>query len=148
VSSVAFDDRFSAECPRKKLSTAYEICTKGHNHVLRCLIFAFTTSTHLYGASDAYAKQLEAGRDLARLIGGKGKADGVGQLVLGLWYAEKLKGSSREVSPGHHADLAEHHRRENHPNEHAIAKADQQRHIARLSQRKDEVKSIPCNTTD
>ena len=37
-------------------------------------------------------KQLETGRDLAHLMGGKERPDGVGQLALGLWFAEKLKG--------------------------------------------------------
>ena len=41
---------------------------------------------------DKTLRQLEAGRDLARLFGGKDRSDGVGQLALGLWFAEKLKG--------------------------------------------------------
>jgi hypothetical protein len=77
---------------RKKLSAAYEISQRANNNILRCLIFAFTTSVHLYGAIDKTLRQLEAGRELARLFGGKDRSDGVGQLALGLWFAEKLKG--------------------------------------------------------
>lgn len=77
---------------RKKLSNAYSQTRKANNNVLRCLIFAFTTSSHLYGAIDALLDQLETGRHMASLMGGKDRSDGVGQLVLGLWFTEKLKG--------------------------------------------------------
>ena len=77
---------------RKRLTSAYELCQTANNNILRCLIFAFTTSVHLFGAADKMLRQLETGRDLAKLMGGKDRVDGVGQLALGLWFAEKIKG--------------------------------------------------------
>lgn len=68
------------------------MCQRANNNVFRCLIFAFTTSVHLYGAADKMLRQLETGRELAKLMGGKDRPDGVGQLALGLWFTEKLKG--------------------------------------------------------
>ncbi|WWC59919.1 uncharacterized protein I303_102481 [Kwoniella dejecticola CBS 10117] len=76
---------------KKKLSTAYEICSKSNNNVLRLLIFAFTTSTHHYGGRERMFRQLIAGRDLAKLMGGRDRPDGVGQVVLGLWFNYRLK---------------------------------------------------------
>lgn len=61
---------------------------------MKCLIFAFTTSTHHYGPANKIRRQLETGRDLAKLMGGLDQPDGVGQLALGLWFSEKLKGES------------------------------------------------------
>ncbi|ORX36451.1 hypothetical protein BD324DRAFT_580804 [Kockovaella imperatae] len=98
---------------KKKLSNAYEVSQRANNNVLRCLIFAFTTSVHLYGTADRTIRQLETGRELARLMGGRDRPDGVGQLALGLWFAQKLK---------------VHHRREGNMEAHAAAKADQERH--------------------
>jgi hypothetical protein len=76
---------------RKKLSTAYDICQRSNNNVLRALIFAFTTSTHLTGSEERVLKQLETGREIAMLMGGKEREDRVGQLALGLWFSIKLK---------------------------------------------------------
>ena len=39
-------------------------------------------------------RQLETGRDISMLLGGKDRADEVGQTVLGLWFAVKLTGQS------------------------------------------------------
>lgn len=69
-----------------------------NNNILRCLIFAFTTSSHLYGAIEALVDQLEAGRHMVSLMGGKERPDGIGQLVLGLWFTEKLKGECISAS--------------------------------------------------
>ncbi|WVR04107.1 hypothetical protein IAU60_001106 [Kwoniella sp. DSM 27419] len=79
---------------KKQLSSAYEITQKSNNNVLRLLIFAFTTSTHHYGGRDRMFRQLETGRDLSRLLGGQNRPDGVGQAVLGVWFALKLKDSA------------------------------------------------------
>ncbi|WWD16802.1 hypothetical protein CI109_101234 [Kwoniella shandongensis] len=81
---------------KKQLSTAYEISGKANNNVLRLLIFAFTTSTHHYGNRERMFRQLETGRDIARLLGGKDRPDGVGQTILGLWFAYRLKEFNRQ----------------------------------------------------
>ncbi|KAK8861295.1 hypothetical protein IAR55_002114 [Kwoniella newhampshirensis] len=81
---------------KKQLSTAYEISQRTNNNVLRLLIFAFTTSTHHYGGRERMLRQLETGRDISRLLGGKDRADGVGQTVLGLWFAYRLKEFNRQ----------------------------------------------------
>lgn len=78
---------------RHKITLAYDLASKANNNVLRTLIFAFTTSTHLTGTQDKILKQLETGREIAWLMGGKDRDDGVGQVALGLWFAVKLKGS-------------------------------------------------------
>ncbi|OCF42525.1 hypothetical protein I317_03641 [Kwoniella heveanensis CBS 569] len=88
LASLTDENRVSS---KKSLSTAYEITMKANNNVLRLLIFAFTTSTHHYGARDRQFRQLETGRELARLMGGKDKADGVGSVILGIWFALRLK---------------------------------------------------------
>lgn len=77
---------------RKELSIAYEVSQRSNNNVLRILIFAFTTSVHHFGTSERMLRQLETGRDIACLLGGKDRDDGVGQTVLGLWFAVKLRG--------------------------------------------------------
>ena len=115
---------------RKRLTTAYNISKDANNNVLRSMIFAFTTSVHLYGAGEKQLQQLETGQELAKLMGGKDAEDGVGQLALGLWFAEKLR---------------EYHRREGNAEAHAAAKASQQRHIRRLELQKGQVGSIPSN---
>ncbi|WWC87569.1 uncharacterized protein L201_002459 [Kwoniella dendrophila CBS 6074] len=76
---------------KKQLSTAYEISVKSNNNILRLLIFAFTTSTHHYGGRDRMYRQLETGKELAKLMGGRDRQDGVGQVVLGIWFAYRLK---------------------------------------------------------
>ncbi|KLT39373.1 hypothetical protein CC85DRAFT_251330 [Cutaneotrichosporon oleaginosum] len=77
---------------KRKLTFAYEVCRRGKLNVLYALIFAFTTAQHLFGDRDRQLKQLESGRDIARLLGGKDRADGCGLLPLGLWYNTKLRG--------------------------------------------------------
>lgn len=37
-------------------------------------------------------RQLETGRDISKMLGGKDRDDGVGQVVLGMWFARRLKG--------------------------------------------------------
>ncbi|BEI80128.1 hypothetical protein CcaverHIS002_0106570 [Cutaneotrichosporon cavernicola] len=76
---------------KRKLTFSYEVCRKGKLNILYALIFAFTTAQHLFGDRDRQLKQLESGRDIARLLGGKDRADGCGQLPLGLWYSTKLR---------------------------------------------------------
>jgi hypothetical protein len=71
---------------------AYEICRKGNHNMLYCLIFAFTTGAHMYGDRERQLKQLDTGRHVANLLGGRDRPDGIGQPILGLWYAVKLKG--------------------------------------------------------
>lgn len=63
------------------------------------MIFAFTSSTHVYGDRERLLKLIEAGATLAHLLGGRDRPDGVGQAVLGLWFAVKLRG---ELRPGPH----------------------------------------------
>lgn len=79
---------------RRKLTFAYECCRSGKLHVLYALIFAFTTAQHMFGDRERQLKQLESGREIAHLLGGKDRADGVGQLPLGMWYNNKLRGQS------------------------------------------------------
>ncbi|RSH94344.1 hypothetical protein EHS25_004147 [Saitozyma podzolica] len=76
---------------KKKLSAAYDICHRSGNNILRALVFAFTTSTHLTGSEDRILKQLETGREIAAQMGGKDREDGVGLVALGLWFGVKLK---------------------------------------------------------
>ncbi|WWC98854.1 hypothetical protein V866_005747 [Kwoniella sp. B9012] len=76
---------------KKQLSNAYEISVRSNNNILRLLIFAFTTSTHHYGGRERMYRQLETGKELAKLMGGKDRPDGVGQVILGLWFAYRLK---------------------------------------------------------
>jgi hypothetical protein len=71
------------------------------------MTFAFTTSPQWYGPTERVRSQLETGRDIARLMGGKDREDGVGQVSLGIWFAYKLKGElvsdiadCRNASPG------------------------------------------------
>jgi hypothetical protein len=59
--------------------------------VLYSLIFAFTTAQHLFGDRERQLKQLESGRDVARLLGGKDREDSCGLLPVGLWYNVKLR---------------------------------------------------------
>ncbi|TXT11000.1 hypothetical protein VHUM_01751 [Vanrija humicola] len=77
---------------KRFLSNAYELARKGNLNVLHCLIFAFTTGAHVYGDSERQLKQLESGRSIAQMLGGMDRADNVGQTILGLWYAVKLRG--------------------------------------------------------
>ncbi|ORY27685.1 hypothetical protein BCR39DRAFT_537919 [Naematelia encephala] len=116
LSSLVDPNRASS---KKQLAHAYELATRAKHEILRCLIFAFTTSTHLYGEEDKTLKQLETGRDLAMLLGGKDREDGVGQMLLGLWFAYKLK---------------EHHRRAGHTQEMMAAKERIATHIRRLEE--------------
>jgi hypothetical protein len=39
-------------------------------------------------------RQLETGRDISMLLGGKDREDGIGQTVLGLWFAVNLRSAS------------------------------------------------------
>ncbi|ODN98018.1 hypothetical protein I350_07660 [Cryptococcus amylolentus CBS 6273] len=88
LASMTDDNRVNS---KKKLSTAYEISQKANNHILRLLIFAYTTSTHHYGGRQRMQRQLETGKDIAKMLGGKDRPDGVGQVVLGWWFARRLK---------------------------------------------------------
>ncbi|OCF58359.1 hypothetical protein L486_04392 [Kwoniella mangroviensis CBS 10435] len=76
---------------KKQLSNAYEISVRSNNNILRLLIFAFTTSTHHYGGRERMYRQLETGKELAKLMGGKDRPDSVGQVILGLWFAYRIK---------------------------------------------------------
>lgn len=76
---------------RKKLTQAYELCQRSSNLPLKCLMFAFTTSVHLFGPVERTVKQLETGRAIAKSMGGKDREDGVGQASLGQFFAVKLK---------------------------------------------------------
>ncbi|WVW79689.1 hypothetical protein I302_101659 [Kwoniella bestiolae CBS 10118] len=91
---------------KKQLSNAYEISVQSNNNILRLLIFAFTTSTHHYGGRDRMYRQLEAGKEVAKLMGGKDRADGVGQVLLGLWFAYRLKEYYRQEGDQERAGLA------------------------------------------
>ena len=62
--------------------------------MLRALIFAFTSSTLLTGSDERVAKQLETGMEISSLLGGKDRPDRVGQAVLGLWFAYRLRSES------------------------------------------------------
>ncbi|WVQ83509.1 hypothetical protein IAT38_005650 [Cryptococcus sp. DSM 104549] len=93
LASLTDENRVSS---KKKLSTAYEISQKANNNILRLLIFAFTTSTHHYGGRERMFRQLETGRDIARMLGGKDREDGVGQIILGMWFAMRLKDFNRQ----------------------------------------------------
>ncbi|WVF66742.1 hypothetical protein IAT40_001484 [Kwoniella sp. CBS 6097] len=93
LASLADENTVSS---KKSLSASYEITNGSNNNTLRLLIFAFTTSTHHYGGRDRMFRQLETGRDLARLMGGKDREDGVGSIILGLWFALKLKNHFRQ----------------------------------------------------
>lgn len=86
----------TADVDRKKLSAAYDICHRSGNNILRALVFAFTTSTHLTGSEDRILKQLETGREIAAQMGGKDREDGVGLVALGLWFGVKLKREWRQ----------------------------------------------------
>ncbi|WVQ94355.1 hypothetical protein IAU59_001434 [Kwoniella sp. CBS 9459] len=93
LASLTDENRVSS---KKSLSAAYEITRESNNNVLRLLIFAFTTSTHHYGGRERMFRQLETGRDLAKLMGGKDREDGVGSVILGLWFALHLKDHFRQ----------------------------------------------------
>nr|ODO02711.1 hypothetical protein L204_01450 [Cryptococcus depauperatus CBS 7855] len=104
---------------KKELSTAYELSQKSNNNILRLLIFAFTTSTHHYGGRERMLRQLETGIEISRMVGGKDRPDGVGQIVLGLWFARRLKEFWRQE--GQHQGVS-------------AAKESIQRHLARLDE--------------
>ncbi|WVN85468.1 uncharacterized protein L203_100614 [Cryptococcus depauperatus CBS 7841] len=104
---------------KKELSTAYELSQKSNNNILRLLIFAFTTSTHHYGGRERMLRQLETGIEISRMVGGKDRPDGVGQIVLGLWFARRLKEFWRQE--GQHQGVN-------------AAKESIQRHLARLDE--------------
>ncbi|GMK54396.1 hypothetical protein CspeluHIS016_0109820 [Cutaneotrichosporon spelunceum] len=102
---------------KRKLTFSYEICRKGKLNILYALIFAFTTAQHLFGDRERQLKQLESGRDIARLLGGKDRADCCGQLPLGLWYSIKLR---------------DHYRVDGRFDDEKSAGADAQRHLQRM----------------
>jgi hypothetical protein len=79
---------------RRKISATYDLCQSANNNLLRGLVFAFTTSTLLTGHDERVAKQLETGLELSTLLGGKDREDRVGQTVLGLWFALRLRSES------------------------------------------------------
>ena len=134
VSHTARRTTVADACFRKQLSTAYNVTQRSNNHILRCLIFAFTTSLHLYGSVERILLQLETGRDLAGLMGGKDRSDGVGQLALGLWFAQKLKGifGFLKTCGDELTTMVEYHRREGNVEKHGEAKKLQQRHSTHL----------------
>ncbi|KIR58032.1 hypothetical protein I314_05997 [Cryptococcus bacillisporus CA1873] len=115
LASLTDDNRVNS---KKKLSTAYEISQKANNNVLRLLIFAFTTSTHHYGGRERMLRQLETGRDISKMLGGKDRDDGVGQVVLGMWFARRLK---------------EFYRQEGYQQGVQVAKESEKLHFARLN---------------
>lgn len=115
LASLTDDNRVNS---KKKLSTAYEISQKANNNVLRLLIFAFTTSTHHYGGRERMLRQLETGRDVSKMLGGKDRDDGVGQVVLGMWFARRLK---------------EFYRQEGYQQGVQVAKESEKLHFARLN---------------
>jgi hypothetical protein len=71
---------------------------------------------------------LETGRDVARLMGGKDRSDGVGQVSLGVWFAYKLKGGSI----GKSWLMIEYHRLEGNAEEHARCKPSLTAHTGRI----------------
>ncbi|OWZ64792.1 hypothetical protein AYX14_06385 [Cryptococcus neoformans] len=115
LASLTDDNRVNS---KKKLSTAYEISQRSNNNILRLLIFAFTTSTHHYGGRERMLRQLETGRDISKMLGGKDRDDGVGQVVLGMWFARRLK---------------EFYRQEGYQTGVQIAKESEKLHFARLN---------------
>ncbi|KAL7419874.1 hypothetical protein Q5752_005790 [Cryptotrichosporon argae] len=86
IDSLLDDHRASS---KRKLTLSYEVAHKSNNTALRALVFAFTTAIHVYGNNEKQMKQLEAGWELARLLGGV--ESGVGMSALGLWYGVKLR---------------------------------------------------------
>ncbi|KAK4685187.1 hypothetical protein P7C73_g4969, partial [Tremellales sp. Uapishka_1] len=124
---------------KKKLSTAYEIAHKANNNILRGLIFAFTTSVHLYGGRDRTLLQLETGRELAQLIGGKDRADGVGQVSLGLWFLVKLKGGittcqAECIMLTSHGNYSDQYRQDDDQQRMAVARQGILAHLTRLDE--------------
>lgn len=94
LASLATENNIIA---KKHLSTAYDIAQRSNNNVIRCLIFAFTTSfQHYYGGNERILRQLETGRDIASLLGGQDREDKVGQIPLGMWFAVKLQSHFRQ----------------------------------------------------
>jgi hypothetical protein len=83
--------RLSADQFRRKISSTYDLCQTSNNNVIRGLIFAFTSTTLLTGSDERIAKQLETGLEISSLLGGKDREDKVGQTVLGLWFALRLR---------------------------------------------------------
>lgn len=77
---------------RRRIVSAYEICQKSNSNLFRLLIFAYTTSVHIYGSEVNTLRQLETGRDISALLGGKGRTDGVGQAAFGIWFNQRLRG--------------------------------------------------------
>jgi hypothetical protein len=77
------------------LTTCYDISLTSSNILLRGLVFAFTTSIHIYGGAERTLKQLETGAQFANMLGGKDREDGVGHVMLGMWFATKLRGEFR-----------------------------------------------------
>ena len=126
---------------RRKINHAYEISVKAGYNIIRLLVFTLTTSIHMFGNEDTRVRQLVSGVDSAKLMGGKGTHDEVGQLITGLWFAEKLKGGCGVGL----SLMAEHYRRENNSPAHAAIKLVQQRHLKRLHDQTHQVTSIPCN---
>ncbi len=99
-------------------------------NVLYSLIFAFTTAQHLFGDRDRQLKQLESGRDVARLLGGKDREDGCGLLPLGLWYNVKLRGGSI----GSATLTADHYRLDGRFDDEKAVAAEVDRHLKRINQ--------------
>ncbi|KIY32195.1 hypothetical protein I305_05494 [Cryptococcus gattii E566] len=124
LASLTDDNRVNS---KKKLSTAYEISQKANNNILRLLIFAFTTSTHHYGGRERMLRQLETGRDISKILGGKDRDDGVGQVVLGMWFARRLK---------------EFYRQEGYQQGVQVAKESEKLHFARLNDLRREAEKV------
>ncbi|KIR32042.1 hypothetical protein I352_05671 [Cryptococcus deuterogattii MMRL2647] len=124
LASLTDDNRVNS---KKKLSTAYEISQKANNNILRLLIFAFTTSTHHYGGRERMLRQLETGRDISKMLGEKDRDDGVGQVVLGMWFARRLK---------------EFYRQEGYRQGVQVAKESEKLHFARLNDLRREAEKV------
>lgn len=79
---------------RRKLASAWTASGKNHDHVLRCLIFAFFAAADVSGQDERQIRQLRGGQEMARSFGGLDRSDRVGQTALGLWFALQLESRS------------------------------------------------------
>lgn len=80
-------------------------------------------------------RQLETGRDISKMLGGKDRDDGVGQVVLGMWFARRLKGKcpGLERCPQPLIRRLEFYRQEGYQTGVQIAKESEKLHFARLN---------------
>lgn len=83
-------------------------------------------------------RQLETGRDISKMLGGKDRDDGVGQVVLGMWFARRLKGKcvSRTLDrrpSAANTSRVEFYRQEGYQTGVQVAKESEKSHFARLN---------------